>query len=101
MTDSLGGKIAFVTGGASGIGEACTRELADRGALLVIAEAKTLLSAIQWEYVAAQAAEITECARHRERCGARLNMSLRRKEKSCIKTHDRTATTRQLTTRRN
>src|SRR5271170_3867496 len=35
-------------------------------------EAKTLLSALQWEFVAAQAAEITESARNCERCGARL-----------------------------
>src|SRR6266853_746716 len=37
-------------------------------------EAKTLLSALQWEFVAAQAAEITERARQCERCGARLNI---------------------------
>ncbi len=37
-------------------------------------EAKALLSALQWEFVAAQAAEITECARQCERCGARLNI---------------------------
>jgi hypothetical protein len=36
-------------------------------------EAKTLISALQWEFVA-QAAEITECARQCERCGARLNI---------------------------
>src|SRR5258708_12201337 len=39
-------------------------------------EAKTLLSALQWEFVAAQAAEITECARQCERCGARLNIKV-------------------------
>jgi hypothetical protein len=37
-------------------------------------EAKTLLSALQWEFVAAQAAEITERARQCKRCGARLNI---------------------------
>ena len=37
-------------------------------------EAKTLLRALQWEYVAAQAAEITEKARRCERCGARLKI---------------------------
>jgi hypothetical protein len=33
-------------------------------------EAKTLLSALQWEFVAAQAAEITECARQCKRRAA-------------------------------
>ena len=37
-------------------------------------EAKALLNALQWEYVAAQAAEITEKARRCERCGARLQI---------------------------
>jgi hypothetical protein len=37
-------------------------------------EAKTLLSALQWQYVAAQAAEITENAGRREVCGARLQI---------------------------
>jgi len=37
-------------------------------------EAKTLLNALQWEYVAAQAAEITEKARRCERCGGRLQI---------------------------
>jgi hypothetical protein len=37
-------------------------------------EAKTLLSALQCEYVAAQAAEITEAARECEACGARLQI---------------------------
>lgn len=36
-------------------------------------EAKALLSALQWEYVAAQTAEITELARRCKRCGARLS----------------------------
>src|ERR1019366_8260277 len=35
-------------------------------------EAKTLLSALQWEYVAAQVGEITEKARRCELCGSRL-----------------------------
>jgi hypothetical protein len=39
-----------------------------------LAEAKTLLSALQWEFVAAQAAEIAEGARQCKRCGARLNI---------------------------
>ena len=39
-------------------------------------EAKTLLSARQWEFVAAQAAEITKKARRCERCGARLNIKV-------------------------
>jgi hypothetical protein len=37
-------------------------------------EAKALLNALQWEYVAAQAAEITEKALRCERCGARLRI---------------------------
>ena len=38
MTSSLEGRIAIVTGGASGIGEACARDLAARGAQVVIAD---------------------------------------------------------------
>lgn len=37
-------------------------------------EAKTLLNALQWEFVAAQAAEITERARRCQQCGDRLNI---------------------------
>jgi len=37
-------------------------------------EAKTLLSALQWQYVAAQAAEITDTARRCALCGARLQI---------------------------
>jgi NAD(P)-dependent dehydrogenase (short-subunit alcohol dehydrogenase family) len=35
---TLGGKVAVVTGGASGIGEACCRLLAARGAVVVVAD---------------------------------------------------------------
>lgn len=38
MTSSLEGRIAIVTGGASGIGEACARDLAARGARVVVAD---------------------------------------------------------------
>lgn len=38
MTSSLEGRIAVVTGGASGIGEACARDLAARGVRVVIAD---------------------------------------------------------------
>ena len=37
-------------------------------------EAKALLSSIQWQYVAAQAAEITEKSRRCDRCGSRLQI---------------------------
>jgi hypothetical protein len=37
-------------------------------------EAKTLLSALKWQYVAAQAAEITEKARRCNRCGTCLSL---------------------------
>lgn len=38
MTSSLEGRVAVVTGGASGIGEACARDLAARGARVVVAD---------------------------------------------------------------
>ena len=38
MTDSLEGRVCVVTGGASGIGEACAREFAARGARVVVAD---------------------------------------------------------------
>ena len=38
MTSSLDGRIAIVTGGASGIGEACARDLAGLGAIVVVAD---------------------------------------------------------------
>jgi NAD(P)-dependent dehydrogenase (short-subunit alcohol dehydrogenase family) len=38
MTGLLEGRIAVVTGGASGIGEACARDLAARGARVVVAD---------------------------------------------------------------
>ena len=37
-TNDFEGKVALVTGGASGIGEACCRELATRGASVVVAD---------------------------------------------------------------
>jgi hypothetical protein len=55
----------LVVGGCSD-----TNEPGDIG--MSLEEAKTLLSALQWEFVAAQAAEITETARQCEQCGARL-----------------------------
>lgn len=38
MTSSLEGRVAVVTGGASGIGEACARDLAANGARVVVAD---------------------------------------------------------------
>lgn len=38
MTTDLSGRVAVVTGGASGIGEACVRMMAERGATVVIAD---------------------------------------------------------------
>ncbi|HEX7404990.1 MAG TPA: SDR family NAD(P)-dependent oxidoreductase, partial [Candidatus Nanopelagicaceae bacterium] len=38
MTSSLSGKVAFVTGGGSGIGEACSISLAKEGANVVVAD---------------------------------------------------------------
>lgn len=40
MTRDFAGKVAFVTGGASGIGEAIAHQLADRGAKVVVADLK-------------------------------------------------------------
>ncbi|SFV31007.1 NAD(P)-dependent dehydrogenase, short-chain alcohol dehydrogenase family [Devosia crocina] len=40
MTQDFAGKVAFVTGGASGIGEAVVRQLAARGAKVVVADLK-------------------------------------------------------------
>jgi NAD(P)-dependent dehydrogenase (short-subunit alcohol dehydrogenase family) len=38
MNDPLRGRVAVVTGGASGIGQACSRLLTERGAIVVIAD---------------------------------------------------------------
>lgn len=40
MTQDFAGKVAFVTGGASGIGEAVVKQLAARGAKVVVADLK-------------------------------------------------------------
>lgn len=38
MAEDLSGRVAVVTGGASGIGEACVRMMAERGATVVVAD---------------------------------------------------------------
>jgi NAD(P)-dependent dehydrogenase (short-subunit alcohol dehydrogenase family) len=53
MVDSLDNKVAIVTGGGSGIGEAVSRELARRGARVVVAD----IDEKQADRVAAAAAE--------------------------------------------
>lgn len=54
MEQSLGGKKALVTGGASGIGRAAVQAFADRGAHVVVADineeaAQTTASEVGWE----------------------------------------------------
>ena len=38
MTSEFAGRVAFITGGASGLGRAAARQLADQGALVVVAD---------------------------------------------------------------
>jgi NAD(P)-dependent dehydrogenase (short-subunit alcohol dehydrogenase family) len=74
-TNFFSGKIALVTGGASGIGEACARELADRGARLVIADINAdQVGAVGHSIEGALRAnvDVTE-ARDLERLAARLD----------------------------
>ncbi len=56
MTGRVAGKVALVTGGASGIGRACAKRLADEGATVIITD-------IQDEAGSQAAAEITAASR--------------------------------------
>lgn len=63
MTKDFDGKVAFVTGGASGIGEAISRQLAARGAKVVVADlkldgAQKLVDAIKADGGEASAVEV-------------------------------------------
>ena len=51
----LSGEVAVVTGGASGMGAATARELASRGATLVLVDVREERMAIQVDRVAGQA----------------------------------------------
>jgi hypothetical protein len=52
----------------------CTDSTSPGDIGISLEEAKTILRSIQWQYVAAQAAEITDKARRREMCGGRLQI---------------------------
>jgi len=55
MSASFAGKVVVVTGGASGIGEACAAEFARRGARVVVADFNVELG----QRVAAKLSELT------------------------------------------
>ena len=58
MITTLNGKVAIVTGGASGIGAACTRTLAASGALVMIADRNLPLAEALAEELGAAAVEV-------------------------------------------
>jgi 3-hydroxybutyrate dehydrogenase len=58
MTDDLAGRLAVVTGGASGIGEACATRLAAAGADVVVADRDIAAAAAVADRIAGRAVEV-------------------------------------------
>lgn len=77
MTGPLTGRIAVVTGGASGIGEACCRVLAARGARVVVADvdekgARNVAAAIDGVPLALDVGSAESCEAAAARCEAEV-----------------------------
>ena len=58
MSEELGGRVALVTGGASGIGEACAVRLAAEGATVVVADLNADAATVVAERIGGKAAEV-------------------------------------------
>jgi 3-hydroxybutyrate dehydrogenase len=58
MTEDLAGRLAVVTGGASGIGEACAVRLASSGADVVVADRDTAAAAVVADRIGGRAVEV-------------------------------------------
>ena len=62
MTEDLGGRMAVVTGGASGIGEACAVRLAAAGATVVVADLNADAATAVAERIGGKAVEVNLAA---------------------------------------
>jgi len=58
MGENLDGRVAVVTGGASGIGEACATRLAADGATVVVADLNADAAAAVADRIGGQAVEV-------------------------------------------
>ncbi|HEX2114960.1 MAG TPA: SDR family oxidoreductase [Alphaproteobacteria bacterium] len=77
MSGSLAGRIAVVTGGASGIGEACCRVLASRGARIIVADidqesARRAAKAVDGTPMALDVGSAESCEAAAARCEAEI-----------------------------